>query len=147
MTREWQTARGSLAFHRIMSVPSYRPPTSRTSAGNLAPCLRCTVRDQQMPQVRWQRLNINDERQHVKPPGGASSSRHDHFGTNHSQLMGPDQAVMVGPNGAVVATKALVAARYQRHLHRHRQRHPSCGKLGSQAGVELAHLLIPLTEG
>ena len=57
-----------------------------------------------MPQVRWQRLNINDERQHVKPPGGASSSRHDHFGTNHSQLMGPDQAVMVGPRGAVATT-------------------------------------------
>ena len=40
---------------------------------------------------------------HVKLPSGATSSRHDHPGTNCNQRVGPLQAVMVGPIGAVIA--------------------------------------------
>jgi len=41
--------------------------------------------------------------------GGATSSRHDHPATNHSQLAEPDQAVKVEPNGAVIARPVLHA--------------------------------------
>jgi hypothetical protein len=45
-----------------------------------------------------------------------------------------------------VVGKALVEARHQRHLHRHRQRHPPRCQLGGQAGVELVHLVVACLE-